>query len=85
MVEKLQEQIYVIPLIETRKVPRWQSGPRAVTEIRDYLAHHMKSNDIKIAQSLNEKIWERGTEKPPSRIRVRAMKFEDGQVQADLA
>ena len=85
MVEKLQEQIYVIPLIETRKVPRWQRGPRAVTEIRDYLAHHMKSNDIKIAQGLNEKIWERGTEKPPARIRVRAMKFEDGQVQADLA
>jgi large subunit ribosomal protein L31e len=53
--------------------------------VRDYLARHMKSEEIKLDQSINEAVWERGSHKPPSRIRVRAMKFEDGQVQAELA
>ncbi|MDD3912777.1 MAG: 50S ribosomal protein L31e, partial [Methanocorpusculum sp.] len=34
---------------------------------------------------INELVWARGSQKPPRRIRVRAMKFEDGQVQAELA
>jgi large subunit ribosomal protein L31e len=85
MVEKLKEQIYIIPLIMTRRVPRWQRSRRAVTEIRDYLHRHMKSDDVLLDASINERVWSRGAEKPPSRIRVRAMKFEDGQVQAELA
>jgi large subunit ribosomal protein L31e len=45
----------------------------------------MKSEDVKIDQGINEKVWSRGAEKPPSKIRIRAMKMEDGQVQAELA
>ena len=30
------------------------------------------------------KAWERGIQKPPSRIRVRAVKLEDGTVEAEL-
>ncbi|HZD42661.1 MAG TPA: 50S ribosomal protein L31e [Methanomicrobiales archaeon] len=85
MVEKLKEQIYVIPMVQTKNVPRWQRSKRAVLEIREYLSHHMKSDDIKLDASINEKVWARGTNNPPSKIRVRAMKFEDGQVQAELA
>ncbi len=85
MVEKLKEQIYVIPLRDVQHTPRWERGKRAMKAIRDFLAQHMKSEDIKLAQNINEAVWERGSHKPPSRIRVRAMKFEDGQVQAELA
>ncbi|MDD1658661.1 MAG: 50S ribosomal protein L31e [Methanomicrobiales archaeon] len=85
MVEKLKEQIYIIPLRAVQHTPRWERGKRAMKAIRDFLARHMKSEDIKLAQNINEAIWERGSHKPPSRIRVRAMKFEDGQVQAELA
>lgn len=85
MVEKLTEQIYVIPLRVVDRVPRWKRGNRAIKEIRQYLIRHMKSEDVKLDRSINEKVWEQGIEKPPSRIRVRAMKFEDGQVQAELA
>jgi large subunit ribosomal protein L31e len=45
----------------------------------------MKSEDVKLDKSINEKVWENGSQKPPRKIRVRAMKFEDGQVQAELA
>ncbi|MDD4126504.1 MAG: 50S ribosomal protein L31e [Methanomicrobium sp.] len=85
MADVLKEQIYVIPLRDVKKAPRWKRSPRAIKEIRAFLAKHMKSEDIKIDVSINEKIWERGSEKPPRKIRVRAMKFEDGQVQAELA
>ncbi|MDD1661123.1 MAG: 50S ribosomal protein L31e [Methanomicrobiales archaeon] len=85
MVEKLKEQIYIIPLRDVQHTPRWERGKRAMKAIRDFLAQHMKSEEIKLDQSINEAVWERGSHKPPSRIRVRAMKFEDGQVQAELA
>ena len=85
MVEKLKEQIYVIPLRDVQHTPRWERGKRAMKAIRDYLAQHMKSREIKLDQSINEAVWARGSHKPPSRIRVRAMKFEDGQVEAELA
>ena len=85
MVEKLKEQIYIIPLRDVQHTPRWERGKRAMKAIRDFLARHMKSEEIKLDQSINEAVWERGSHKPPSRIRVRAMKFEDGQVQAELA
>jgi large subunit ribosomal protein L31e len=45
----------------------------------------MKSDDVRLGQDINEKVWSRGTEKPPARVRVRAMKLEDGHVQAELA
>lgn len=85
MVEKLKEQIYVIPLRDVQHTPRWERGKRAMKAVRDFLAHHMKSEEIKIDPSINEAVWARGSHKPPSRIRVRAMKFEDGQVEAELA
>ena len=85
MVEKLTEQIYIIPLRDVQHTPRWERGKRAMKAVRDFLAQHMKSEEIKLDQSINEAVWARGSHKPPSRIRVRAMKFEDGQVEAELA
>jgi large subunit ribosomal protein L31e len=40
---------------------------------------------VKIDQSLNEVIWAHGNEKPPSKVRVRAVKFDDGGVEAEFA
>lgn len=85
MVDKLKEQVYVIPLGKVRRVPRWRRSAKAMKDIREFLGHHMKSEDVKLDASINEKVWSRGSQKPPARIRVRAMKLEDGQVQAELA
>lgn len=81
------EVIYTIPLRDVKKAPRWKRSKRAMNDVRDYLAKHMKAepDQVKLDQSINEKIWERGAEKPPSKVRVRAMKFEDGVVEAELA
>jgi large subunit ribosomal protein L31e len=81
-----KEHIYIIPLKNAKKVPRWQRSKRAMREIKDYLAKHMKADPEKIHLdgSINEKIWERGSENPPSKIRVKAMKFEDGVIETEL-
>ena len=85
MVDAQKEQVYVIPLRDVKRVPCYKSANAAIKDIRRYLEHHMKSDDVKLDKSINEAVWARGSQKPPRRIRVRAMKFEDGQVQAELA
>jgi len=86
MADILKEQIYTIPLRTVKRAPRWKRSKTAMTDIRAFLVRHMKceSEAVKLDPSINERIWERGSEKPPSRIRIRAMKMEDGVVQADL-
>jgi len=81
------EHVYTIPLRVVKSVPRWRRTNRAMSEVRDYLSKHMKTpaEDVKIDKSLNEAIWARGDEKPPLRIRVRAVKFDDGGVEAEFA
>ncbi len=82
-----EEHVYAIPLRDTKKSPRWRRSKRAISEIRGYLARHLNAdpNMVKIDSSINERIWGRGSSNPPSRIIVRAMKFEDGVVEAELA
>ncbi len=85
--DMVKEQIYTIPLREARKVPSWKRANRAVIEVRNFLVRHMKVEAIKIKldKSINECLWEKGCEKPPLSIRVRAVKFADGELQAELA
>jgi len=81
------ERVYTIPLRDAKKAPRWKRANRAIKEIYRFLSRHTKTprEDIKLDSSINHKVWERGIEKPPSRIRVRAVKFEDGSLEAVLA
>ena len=81
------ERVYTIPLKVVKNVPVYRRSDRAMAEVRKYLARHMKTpaENVKIDQSLNEIIWARGDTKPPTRVRVRAVKFEDGGVEAEFA
>ena len=81
------ERVYTIPLRVVKQVPVYRRSNRAMTEVRAYLAHHMKTSpeNVKIDPGLSEVIWARGDPKPPSRVRVRAVKFEDGGVEAEFA
>jgi large subunit ribosomal protein L31e len=78
------ERIYTIPLRDVKKTPRTKRAQKAVRYIRSFLQKHMKSEDVIIDGELNEKIWERGIEHIPSKIRVKAEKQEDGKVVASL-
>lgn len=80
-----EERIYVIPLRDAKKAPRRRRVPRAVKIVREFLKRHMKSGQIKLNEELNRKLWERGIERSMSRVRVRAVKADDGSVEAFLA
>ena len=81
------ERIYSLRLRQKmKKYPRWLRAKKAVKFIRKFLSRHMKTDikNIKIDASINEKIWERGGQKVPTKIRIRAVKFDDGIVEAEL-
>jgi len=94
------ERILTVPLKATKTVPKHQRANRAVKEIREFVAKHMRAAEgmtdeekekvlpptkkIWIDSKVNEVIWSRGIEKPPSTVRVRAIKFEDGLIEVSL-
>lgn len=87
MVEEFEdERLFTIPLRKAKAVPRTKRAKRAIKELRSYVARHMKAleDDVWIDTHVNEAIWARGIQKIPSRIRVKAIKFEDGLVEVSL-
>lgn len=80
------ERIYTIPLRNAALAPRGKRANRAVKEIKIFLARHMKSEEAKIwiDNPVNEVVWARGIQKPPRRIRVKAIRFDDGVVEVSL-
>ncbi len=81
------ELILVVPIAKIKKrVPRWKRAPRAARFLREWVARHAKAEKVVVDPAVNEKLWERGIEKPPSRIRVRVrVEEEDGVRKASVS
>ena len=79
------EKIYVIPL-NKKGFKRSKAAPTAVKRVKSYLTKHMKVEEEKvwIDSSLNNAIWSKGRYSMDSKIRVKAVKFDDGVVEAYL-
>lgn len=83
--EKTLERTYNVPLRkEYMKAPRWNRTKKAVTALRQFLAKHMKSEDVHLSKELNEAMWKHGIKNPPHHIKIKAMKDDKGVVKADL-
>ncbi|MEA1930236.1 50S ribosomal protein L31e [Halohasta litorea] len=85
-----EERVVTIPLRDVRKVATQERADRAMTIIRDHLSQHfnVEGEEVRLDPSINEKVWERGRQNPPSKIRVRAARFvEDDEaiVEAEVA
>ncbi len=80
------ERIYIIPLRRAKIGPTSRAVPRAVDDIRHFLMKHMKveQKNVWIDGALNKQLWTYGKFWVPSKIRIRAVKFEDGVVEATL-
>jgi len=96
--EIVEERVYTIPLGKASVRPPKKRAPRAIQLIKAFITKHMKLEmrveeeeekeelpKLAISQEVNEKIWGRGIEKPPRKIRVRAAKDKDGNVTVYLA
>ena len=96
--EIVEERIYTIPLARALVRPPKKRAPRAMQIIRAFITKHMKLEmrveaeeekgelpKLVINNDVNEKVWSRGIEKPPRKIRVRAAKDKEGNVTLYLA
>jgi large subunit ribosomal protein L31e len=96
--EIVEERFYTIPLSKVWIRPPKKRAPRAMHMIREFITKHMKLEmrveeeeekeelpKLVLSQEVNEKVWSRGIEKPPRKIRVRAAKDKDGNVTVYLA
>jgi large subunit ribosomal protein L31e len=96
--EIVEERIYTIPLAKAWVRPPKKRAPRAMHMIRAFITKHMKLTmrveeeeekeelpKLIISKEVNEKVWDRGIQKPPRKIRVRAAKDKDGNVTVYLA
>lgn len=97
--EIVEERFYTIPLGKAWLMPQNKRAPKAMRIIKDFVKRHMKLEARKegaeeeesetkrliISNEVNEKVWSRGIEKPPRKIRIRATKDKDGNVTVYLA
>jgi len=95
--EIVEERVYTVPLGKAWIMPPRKRSPRAMRMVRAFVTKHMKLEAEKgeeeeeeprklvISNEVNEKVWARGVEKPPRKIRVRAAKDKEGNVTVYLA
>jgi large subunit ribosomal protein L31e len=94
----VEERFYTIPLSRALVRPPKKRAPRAIQLIKEFVNRHMKIAmkvteeeeeeelpQLIISQEVNEKIWGRGIEKPPRKIKTRITKDKDGNVTVYLA
>lgn len=93
-----EERIYTIPLSKAWIAPPNKRAPRAIRIIKAFLTRHMKlearregemeeeePKKLIVSNEVNERVWRRGIQKPPRKIRVRAAKDKEGNVTVYLA
>ncbi len=83
----MEERVLTVPLREVRKASKSNRADKAVKLVREHLSKHLNTpkEDINIDPSINEALWSKGRKKPPSKLRVRVAKFDDGIVEAEIA
>jgi len=79
------ERVYNIPLRASfRNAVRMKKAKKAIRAVKDFLRKHMKSDDVRLGNHLNEQVWSRGMRRPPHHVKVLAIKDKDGVVKAEL-
>jgi large subunit ribosomal protein L31e len=91
----VEERFYTIPLRKAWISTRKKRAPRAGRIVKSFVLKHMKVRTVAeeeeepeklvIDNEVNEKLWSRGIEKPPRKIRVRVVKDKEGVVTVLLA
>ncbi|UCE10831.1 MAG: 60S ribosomal protein L31 [Candidatus Thorarchaeota archaeon] len=84
--EIIDERIYTVPLRKAYWTgSRRKRANRAVRILKEFVERHMKPEELVVQPEVNERIWDRGIEKPPRRIRIRATKNDENLVRVYLA
>ena len=85
-----EERVVTVPLRGARKGSQSSGADRALSIVRSHLAQHFSvpEDAVRLDPSINEEVWAQGRAKPPSKVRIRAARFEEegeGVVEAEIA
>jgi len=74
-----EERVITVPLRDVNAEPKHKAADKAMTLIREHLAKHFNvdADAVRLDPSINEETWAQGRTKPPSKVRVRAARFEE--------
>jgi large subunit ribosomal protein L31e len=75
------ELILTIPLRKIKKAERSRRASNTIFMIRQFVSKNLKVplENVWIDPKVNEKLWQKSIEKPPSRIKVKIVKFEEDE------
>lgn len=69
------ERTYNVPLRKrTELAPEYKRAKKAVNVLKDFIAKHMKCEDVRVGSYLNEFIWKDGIKNFPHHVEVKAVK-----------
>ena len=74
-----EERVVTVPLRDAHAEAKHKRADKAMSLVRSHLAQHfsVEEDDVRLDPSINEAVWSRGRKKPPSKLRVRAARFEE--------
>lgn len=76
------ERIYTVPLGKAYDYLHTKRARRAIKLLREFMCRHFRVEEkaVRISAAVNDAIWRDGIQKPPRRIKVRAV-LEEGKVK----
>ncbi|PSQ20371.1 50S ribosomal protein L31e [Halobacteriales archaeon QS_9_67_17] len=74
-----EERVVTVPLRDAKAEAKQKRADKAMTLVREHLATQFSvaEDAVRLDPSINEAVWERGRSKPPSKLRVRAARFDE--------
>ena len=85
-----EERVVTVPLRDAKAEAKHKRADKAMTLVREHLAQHfsVEEDAVRLDPSINEAVWSQGRKNPPSKLRVRAARFDEegrGVVEAEYA
>jgi large subunit ribosomal protein L31e len=76
---EFEERVVTVPLRDAKAQAKHERADKAMSIVREHLAQHFSVDEdgVRLDPSINEAVWSRGRSKPPSKVRVRAARFEE--------
>ncbi len=82
----VEEKILILNLRKDLvKTPKWRRSKSIASLLRKRVAKFSKTGKVKIDAKISEQLWSRGIKSPPTHLKVKIKKLDDGSVEAQLA
>jgi large subunit ribosomal protein L31e len=82
-----EERVVTVPLRDAKSAPKQERADAAMRIVREHLAKQfaVETEEVRLDPAVNEAVWSRGRKKVPSKLRVRAARFdEDGETVVEV-